>query len=475
MGWFYVPYEAIGGDAAIRAERRKLTYKSPYAAKGERPIRMFKELPQEGYLGMPRAYGMLRYPWLPIDDKRTDGEPMSEDAEHYVLPSPYHPSVREPEKQAQFMADIDRAFIEQQHFLAYATTGSGKTVCGSRSAVIHRRRTAVFVPLERLMDMWHDTLTKMFKVPEHRIGIVQSDRCEYEGKDFVLCMMKSLGGRRYHPDFYKSIGVVMPDEVHRIGTPELAMITAQFPARVRCGLTATPERGDGAENVLFWHIGPIKVRSEAEAVPIDIYVKKYDDGGRMAAVPRLKPRFPGDKPNDHGFRIKKLTEDETRNRVLAEMIFRLWRQGRKVLAIGEHVRHAQHVMELCVLLGIPRDRLGQATGERHVRQPDGSVRKVKTTKAEFKHAKENGDVVFATYGSFKEGIDEKRLDAIVPLTPQSKDKQVRGRVRRPFENKTNAIGVYLQDVGDWMSMNYWRSKEREWPTDATVRVIYGKL
>jgi len=478
QGWFYVPYEAIGGDAAIRAEKRRLTHKSAHKGADQKPIRMFKDLPEQGYLGLPRAYGMLRYSWLPVDDQRVDGEPMM-DATSYVLPSPHHPAVMEPEKQAKFMADLDQAFIDEQHFLAYATTGSGKTVCGARSAIIRARRTAIFLPLERLMDMWWKTLTEMFKVPEHRIGIVQSDTCQFEDKDFVLCMMKSLAGRRYHPDLYTGVGTVLVDEAHRLATAEQCMLTAMFPARVRVGLSATPEKSDGSEKVLFWHIGPMKVRSEAAALPMDIYVKEYDDGGRMDAVPILKPRKKGERVSQHGFRIKKLTQDENRNRLLATMIFRLWRSGRKVLAIGEHVLHAQHIMDLCAQLGIPRHVMGQCTGERHEGYRDERgvprTRVVKVTAEEFDKAKTQSDIVFATYGCFKEGIDEPRLDALVPLTPQSKDKQVRGRVRRPFGEKEFAIGIYLRDVGDWMSQKYWQKKELEWSADSTVRVIRGKL
>lgn len=478
-GWFYVPYEAYANPRALEAEKRKLVHRKSDGG----TLRMFKDVPERRYIGVPRYYGMVKFPWLPVTDERTDGAPMI-DAASYRLPSPFHPAVLEPEKQAKFMADLDRAFIEQQHFLAEASTGTGKTVCGTRSAIIHGRRTAILLPLERLMDMWHDTLTGMFGVPAHRIGIVQSDRCEYEDKDFVLCMMKSLGMRRYHPDFYSSIGTLIPDEAHNLCSSEKAMVTAQFPARIRCGLSATLEKTDGSDKVLFWHIGPKHVRSEAMALPCDIYVKDYDDRGRMAAVPRLVGKRGEPPPPNHGFRVKKLTQDETRNRVLTELIFRLWRQGKQILAIGDSIGHIQHIMDLCVMIGIPRDQLGQCTGVREERELKGMrhgvpiygpVRKVKIGKEEFRQAKENARVVFATYGCFKEGVDEQRLDAVVPLTPRGKDKQMRGRVRRPFPNKTSAIYVCLRDVGDWMSMGYFDVKAREWAADPTCRVHYGKI
>lgn len=476
-----MPYEAIGDAAAIRAEKRRLSHKSPYQAASDPPTYMFKDLPHEGFLGMPRMYAMERYKWLPFEDRMTSGAFMSDDAASYILPSPDHPSVKEPDKQRRFMADLDQQFAEEASFMAMATTGSGKTVCGARAAIIRRRRTVIMLPLERLLDMWHDTLTGMFRVPEHRIGIVQSDRCEFEDCDFVLAMMKSLGNRRYNPEFYKSIGTVMPDECHRLGAPALAMVTAQFPARVRCGLSATPDRGDGSERVLYWHIGPIKVRSEATAVECRVFVSDYDDRGRMAAIPPLVSRPGEKKKSDHGYRIKALTKDETRNQTLARKIVRRWREGRKVLAIGEHVAHVQHIMELVIGMGVPAEVCGQCTGEQHkvTRKLVGTRWQTRTTKRkisreEFDRAKTQSDIVFATYGCFKEGIDEPRLDALVPLTPQAKDKQVRGRVRRPFNGKQFATYDCLRDTGDWMSMRYAMVREREWKADPTVRVFYNQ-
>lgn len=467
-GMAYVPYEAFATETEIRAEKRRLTFKSPNSDPGVPPIYLFKDLPEKRYLGVPRAYGLARFSRLAIDDQTSDGAAMLGVSE-YRMPSPYHPSVKEPEKQAQFMTDLDASVIRDQNFMAIADTGTGKTVCGSRAAIIRGRRTAILVPLNRLVDRWHKELTELFGVPEHRIGLVQSSTCVYEDCDFVLCMMKSMGMRRYHPDFYDSIGTLVGDEAHLLTSPENSAIISQFPARVRFGLTATPERPGGGDRVIYWNFGPQKVMSKASAVQCNVYVKDYDDGGRMAAVPVLQPKEGQPRPPQHGFRIKKLTEDPVRNQILAGYVFRLWKAGRIVLAIGEHVGHVQEIMRLCEQMGMPRSVMGQCTGERIL--PNGSRKKV--TQIEFNRAKETAEVVFATYGTFKLGIDEPRLDALVPLTPQGKDKQVRGRVRRPYPNKKFAIYVCLRDVGDWMSQNYFDVKQREWARDPQVTVLYN--
>ena len=353
-GWFYVPYEAIPN---LAAEKKKLTHKSAYAEKGDLPIRMYKDLPAEGYLGVPRAYGQVRFAHLQQVDRRVDGEPMFDPIVR--LPDPNHPAVKEPVLQARFMVDMEEATQRLGNFIAYATTGSGKTVVGARNAAIYHRKAAILVPLERLLEQWRNELMEKLGVPEHRIGIVQSDTCEWRDKDYVLCMMKSLGQRRYEPGFYKSIGQVYVDEAHRLGTHELAATPALFPARVRIALSATPDRKDGSDRTIFWHVGQVEVKSEATALDCDIYVRSLD-ASHMNGIQCL------DRKKLMGIMLKKLTLWDYRNQMLANDIVRLWRAGRLILAMSDHVAHVQDIMERVVRMGIPRSQIGQCTGERVV-------------------------------------------------------------------------------------------------------------
>ena len=215
------------------------------------------------------------------------------------------------------------------------------------------------------------------------------------------------------------------------------------------------------------------VRSEATAVRCEVYPMAYDDGGRMRGIPPLQKKR-GRKVSDHGYRIKKLTEDDRRNHKLAEMVVRLWKARDPrfaVLAIGEHVGHVQKIMDICERMGVPRSVMGQCTGERH--NANGTKTKIKS--AEFNHAKETAEIVFATYGCFKEGIDEPRLAYGIDLSPVAKAKQVLGRIRRPFNGKTVSRWVTPVDVGDWMSMRYWRSRLRDYQADSEVRIIEARL
>lgn len=452
-GWFYVPYSAIehGDETAIQAEKNRLTYQ-PAFSEEDRPVRLYRDIPARRMLAVPRAYGLHRYSNVPQIDRMSDGQPFLRPVPRF--PDPYHPAVRDPEQQRIFMDDLIRASQEHGQFIAYADTGSGKTVCALNTAARRGRKTVILVHLERLLTQWIKEIESKLGVPRERIGVIQSHRCEWEDKDFVVAMMPSLSLREYPSEMYRAFGTVIVDECHRVGAPLLSRCVPLFPARVRIGLSATPERKDGGDRVFFWHIGPIKVRSRARAMPLTVYVKRF----------RSRHPVYGRR---HGSRVKSLTEDPARNLLIIGAIKRLWHTNRQVLVIGEHVGHLQDLREALVREGIPAAAMAQYTGEEHIRSrrrdKNGNVKRVLTSKRklkpeEYEYAARHARIIFATYGVFKEGIDIPRLDAGIDVTPISKAKQVVGRVRRPHPNKPEPIWLTIVDEHDWMSTLYFKKR-----------------
>jgi superfamily II DNA or RNA helicase len=450
-------------------EKQKLTFQPKKKDREVKPILMFKDLRDRQYLGVPRAYAKDRFKGFQFIDEMARGQPLSAPPPRRADPN--HPSVKEPEKQAQFMAEMLRAAHEYGSFVGLAPTGSGKTVVGLDTAFELGHKLVVNLHLERLMVQWHDALTSVFGLDPAKIGIVQQDRCEWEDKDVVLAMMPSLAARRYAPEMYRSFGTAITDEVHRLGQSNLAPTVALFPAAHRIGLSATPDRKDGSDRVIYWQIGDIKARSEATAMECDVYVQEYNTSRTVWG-------------QRHGARVKALTQDPNRNKLLVKNALRLLNARRQCLFIGEHVLHIQEIMRLLREAGVPSEIMGQFTGEMieteeqtvrgKKRQVEVSRRKV--TDAEYDHIKDNPNIsaVFATYGIFQEGIDIPRLDAGMDLTPWPKATQVIGRVRRPGEGKRKSIWITMRDHHDWMSKKYFECRMREYKASG-CSVIFDRL
>lgn len=470
-GWLYVPYSAIGSYTDLHAEKQKLTYLPKYAESDNETIYLYKDLPRRQLLGVPRAYGLERFGHLlTLDDRRTLGRDMGDIPR---LPDPNHPSVRDPIAQAKFMADLEAAARQHKHFLAEAPTGSGKTVCAIRTAAVVGRKTVVCVHLERLMDQWMDEIASKTGLPASRIGMVQADKWDWYDKDFVVAMMPTLALRdtqRIDPAFFREFGTAIYDEVHRVGSPLLGQTAHLFPTTYRWGFSATLYRKDGGERTFYWHIGPVRVTSKADALPMDVYVKRYTAFGDLWG-------------KTHGSRMQCLSRDWSRNKLLVNFIKRFHVAGRNALIVGDSVQHLQYLMDECAKAGIPRHEMGQFTSERQVvvdyidpktGEKKQRLRKLKIKSEELDAVKESAKLIFATYGMMTEGIDIPRLDAGIDVTPRGDATQLIGRIRRPMPGKPRPVWVTLLDTKCFMSKRYFERRLKDYQTTgATVKD--GKL
>ena len=219
-------------------------------------IRRFDPLYQEvgNTLKIPRAlvrrYGRGRA----VEDNTIEGTSVDFNSKIVLGPNEHRM-----EDQTRFVEELTSAVLKRGGAVGQAAPGYGKTVCGLETIARIGKTTAVIVHKSFLMNQWIERIVDCYDIPESEIGFVQQDRCEYEGKKIVLIMAQSLLAREYPRDLFTYFGTVVVDEVHRFGAVEFRKVITMFPARYRIGLTATPNRADGLEEVFFSHIGEIAV------------------------------------------------------------------------------------------------------------------------------------------------------------------------------------------------------------------------
>jgi hypothetical protein len=248
----------------------------------------------------------------------------------------------------------------------------------------------------------------------------------------------------------------------------LSQCAPLFSAKYRWGFSATMDKPGEAAKIYYWHIGALRVVSEQTAAPIKIYVKEY----------RAAKRPFGTR---HGQVMLSISRDKTRNEILVQLIMRLYSVGRQSLVVGDSVRHIQHLMAACIEAGMKPEDAGQFTGQTHVSsrvKVDGvwkiRWKKIKNTTAQLDHAKDNCQMVFATYGMITEGIDIPRLDAGIDVTPRGSATQLIGRVRRPKPNKPESLWITMKDLNAPLTLNYFKRRLKDYYATGAV-VIEGKL
>ena len=143
----------------------------------------------------------------------------------------------------------------EKHQCLLGITGSGKTFVAVMAMDLRPRATLVVVPTLDLMNQWYDLLHAAFAQP---IGIIGGGY--HEPADITVTTYDSA---HIHLDrLGNRWGLVVFDECHHLPGPSYSVAAELSLAPFRLGLTATPEREDGAEHRLEELIGPTVYRRE---------------------------------------------------------------------------------------------------------------------------------------------------------------------------------------------------------------------
>lgn len=128
-------------------------------------------------------------------------------------------------------------------------TGSGKTYLAVMAIASVKRSTLVVVPTIDLVHQWASVLERFFGIPVGMLGGGSKDIRDITVStyDSAVIMMEHIGNR---------FGMIVFDECHHLPGEVNRTAAAMSIAPYRLGLSATPEREDGGEAVLFSLVGP---------------------------------------------------------------------------------------------------------------------------------------------------------------------------------------------------------------------------
>jgi superfamily II DNA or RNA helicase len=144
---------------------------------------------------------------------------------------------------------IDAWLANGKRGVVVLPTGAGKSYVAELALWKAARSAMVIAPTIDLMNQWYDILSTSFERP---VGILGGGYHEIEPLtvstyDSAYLHMERLGDR---------FALLVFDECHHLPGPSVSMIAEMSLAPWRLGLTATPERTDGAHVRLIDMIGP---------------------------------------------------------------------------------------------------------------------------------------------------------------------------------------------------------------------------
>jgi len=306
-----------------------------------------------------------------------------------------------------------------------ASPGWGKTVWACALVAQLQMPTLIVLHKEFLADQWEERI-KQF-LPNARIGRAQQDTLDFAGKHIVIGMVHTLAARDFSKSFIEWPGLVITDELHRIGAPTWAPVPPKFPARLRLGLTATPRRKDGADNVFWYHIGPILF--DASEKRMQPKIRRVYTDFRVVRTNRFNPALA-----PRSLLVRFLVSSKPRNRAIVDQLLLAIGAGRKILVLSERLKHLDAIQQtthdVCREANQRPPSFGKYVGGR--------------SKKQLAEAAE-AQVVLATSQYAQEGLDIPALDTLFLTTPLSDVEQATGRILRPCPGKKDPIVVDFRD------------------------------
>jgi len=309
-------------------------------------------------------------------------------------------------------------------------TGGGKTVCALYIASQLKLPTLVIVHNSFLRDQWEERV-RMF-LPFARIGRIQGELCEVEGKDVVIAMLQTLSMKDLPIATFKPIGLVIVDECHHIASEVFVQALPKITSKYMLGLSATPQRKDGLMFVAHWFLGPLLYTSDTgDKEDPDIAVEVYE-------YKNTDPKFNEIIYNTQGvmfttLMINKLAECEDRTKWLVEILKDVLEESphRQVLVLTDRVQHAKDLYA-----ALPPSL-----------QASSAILSQAISAAKRAAACESCSCLIATYAMCKEGFDVPTLNTLLMATPRPDVDQIVGRILR-VEKSARKVHPLILDIVD---------------------------
>jgi len=314
----------------------------------------------------------------------------------------------------------------------------GKTIIALYFVSMLKKKTLVIVHKEFLMNQWVERI--QFALPSAKIGIIQGNKCEIEGKDIILGMLQTLSMRDFAKDTFDDIGHVIIDECHRIPSRIFSKALFRIHSTYMLGLSATPNRKDGLTKILKWFVGDIiySVKSnEKNIVKVNRYLLQSDNESYCEEIFNFKGQV------QMATMVNNITFYKKRTKLIIQLVkeelekhedrqFLILSDRRQQLNEMEELLHEEKIMSVGFYVGgMKKEKLKE---------------------------NESCRVLLGTFPMANEGLDIPSLNALVLATPKSDIIQTVGRISRVKHENIQAL---IFDMVDCFSIFDKQAKKRQ--------------
>jgi superfamily II DNA or RNA helicase len=315
--------------------------------------------------------------------------------------------------------------------------GFGKTSLSLYIASKLGKKTLVINHKEFLMNQWIERIAQF--LPNAKVGKIQGQIIDIEGKDIVIGMLQSLSMKDYPPSVFESFGLIIIDEVHHISSEVFSNVLFKLVTKYMLGLSATMNRKDGTTHVFKMFLGEVVYKNTEKGQHNVLvrgirYTTNDEDFNIMEYDYRGNPKF--------STMISKLCTFNPRTefilKILIDMLVENPQQQIMILA------HNKNILKY----------LYDAINHRNIASVGYYIGGMKEHDLKISETK---TIIIATYSMAAEALDIKTLTTLIMATPKTDIEQAVGRILRAKHNQP--IVVDIIDTHDSFQKQWIKRKQ----------------
>ena len=328
------------------------------------------------------------------------------------------------------------AIYKKDFGICVAPPGFGKTLIGAQMIKNRGVNTLVIVNKNMLLDQWIQRFVDYFGYCKNEIGYLGKGKNKLNSK-LDIATMQSL---KNNINIIKDYSFVIVDECHHIPALTFEKIISKFCGKYILGLSATPNRKDEMDPILFQQLGNVAYEVKNKITSTNVLDVVTSD-------------FTSEVDNFASL-LSEIINDKQRNNLIIEQILK--HSNRKILLLTDRI---EHIENLCILLDNCALDYLSIHGSLDKKTKEENLKKVKSS-----------SLILATTSYFGEGIDFPHLNTIIFATPISyygRLIQYLGRIGRGGDDCL-AIDI-LDDKNNFTKSSFRKRK------DAYKQLHYKKI
>ncbi len=321
--------------------------------------------------------------------------------------------------------------IKKKDFSIFvASPGFGKTLIASQMISLRGVNTLIIVNKNMLLDQWIERFGDYLGISKKEIGILGKSKSTLNNR-LDIATMQSL---KNNPQIIQNYSFVIVDECHHIPALTFENIIKQFYGRYILGLSATPNRKDGMEPILFQQLGNISYE-----------VKSQKSNKKIVEI--IKSDFESVCDNFSDL-MGEIINNQERNELILEQI--KLHKKRKILLLTDRI---EHINNLSVLLENEKIDFVSIHGSLLKKQKEENLKMI-----------EKSHLVLATSSYFGEGIDFPHLDTIIFATPISYSGRLIQYLGRIGRKGDDCLAIDILDIKNNFTKSAFNKRKEGYAT-----------